>query len=446
MHSEQQDESDENSVDGDYTQEGNESSDDDALYELNIDRDIEENLDDVIDEAMDENIDENRDEVRDEAMGENRDEVRGENRDKVRDENRDEVRGKKGAKNRGMNIQEDSESDNDSNDHAILSSEDEMDWRCNSEDEDNESHPRFNPANIFQPAFTLGQIFSTKKMFKDAVHSRAINTMRSLKIPTNDKKRIYPKCVAEGCEWHIHCTKIKDENTWIVNEYQPEHNCGMDPHCKNLTSKWLSKRYEKTFRTDPTRGVKGFGLECIRELKVHISKTQAYRRSTVILKQLEECDSNGKRKFDRLYVGFKALRDGFLAGCRPFIGIDGTHLKGPYDGILITAVSVDPNNCLYPIAYAVVWSETKSAWEWFLELLKEDLMIERDDCYTFMSDKQKGLIPAFGKVFPGSDNKFCVRHMIGNMKEAKFKGDEYENALWAVARATTMPDFQKKNG
>ncbi|KAK4480017.1 hypothetical protein RD792_013074 [Penstemon davidsonii] len=140
--------------------------------------------------------------------------------------------------------------------------------------------------------------------------------------------------------------------------------------------------------------------------------------STVILKQLEECDSNGRRKLDRSYVGFKELMDGFLVGGKSFISIDGTHLKGPYDGILITVVSIDPNNCLFLIAYAVHWSETKSAWEWFLELLKEDLRIERKDCYTFMSDKHKDLIPTLG--------------------------DEYEDALSANVRATIMPEFQNK--
>ncbi|KAL0393117.1 UNVERIFIED_CONTAM: hypothetical protein Sradi_2534500 [Sesamum radiatum] len=62
----------------------------------------------------------------------------------------------------------------------------------------------------------------------------------------------------------------------------------------------------------------------------------------------------GEERFNRFYMCFGALKARFRAGCRPIIGIDGCHLKGPHGGILLTVVGVDPNNNLFPIAYAVV--------------------------------------------------------------------------------------------
>ncbi|KAL0427725.1 UNVERIFIED_CONTAM: hypothetical protein Slati_2947300 [Sesamum latifolium] len=138
---------------------------------------------------------------------------------------------------------------------------------------------------------------------------------------------------------------------------------------------------------------------------------------------------------------FDALRRGFLSGCRPVIGVDGCHLKGPYGGVLLTAVPIDPNNNLYPLAYVVVAGETRESWQWFLELLKGDLHIVRDDTYTFISDKQKGLIPAFECVFPGADNRFCVRHMHNNIKTAGFRGLAFKKGLWNAAKATTVSEF-----
>ncbi|KAL0314995.1 UNVERIFIED_CONTAM: hypothetical protein Scaly_2556800 [Sesamum calycinum] len=128
--------------------------------------------------------------------------------------------------------------------------------------------------------------------------------------------------------------------------------------------------------------------------------------------------------------------------CRRIIGVDGCHLKGPHGGVLLTAVSIDPINNLYPLAYAIVSGETREAWEWFLGLLKSDLNIVREDAYTFISDKQKGLIPAFESVFPGSDKRYCVRHLHGNMKTTGFKGLAYKSALWNAARATTESEFK----
>lgn len=39
-------------------------------------------------------------------------------------------------------------------------------------------------------------------------------------------------------------------------------------------------------------------------------------------------DTLGTGKFDRLYVALAACKDG-LRNCRPIIGLDGCHLKGP---------------------------------------------------------------------------------------------------------------------
>ncbi|KAI5353343.1 hypothetical protein L3X38_006236 [Prunus dulcis] len=43
---------------------------------------------------------------------------------------------------------------------------------------------------------------------------------------------------------------------------------------------------------------------------------------------------------------------GFLAGCRPIIGVDGCHLKGHFSCQLLAAIGVDANDNTNPIAYA----------------------------------------------------------------------------------------------
>ena len=37
------------------------------------------------------------------------------------------------------------------------------------------------------------------------------------------------------------------------------------------------------------------------------------------------------------------MKKGFVRGCRPWFGIDGCHLKGPFGGILLFVVSLDAN-------------------------------------------------------------------------------------------------------
>jgi hypothetical protein len=103
-----------------------------------------------------------------------------------------------------------------------------------------------------------------------------------------------------------------------------------------------------------------------------------------------ENGENDKPVFKRMYVCFKDCKEGFKH-CRHVIGFDGCHIKGHHTGQLLTAIRIDANNDIFPIAYAVVMSECESSWAWFLDFRKDDLHIVNGHHWTFISDKQKGL-------------------------------------------------------
>lgn len=56
--------------------------------------------------------------------------------------------------------------------------------------------------------------------------------------------------------------------------------------------------------------------------------------------------------FQRLYICMQPCKEGFLAGCRPIIGVDGCDLRGPHPGICLslTVVAEDGNNIIFPVA------------------------------------------------------------------------------------------------
>lgn len=117
-------------------------------------------------------------------------------------------------------------------------------------------------------------------------------------------------------------------------------------------------------------------------------------------------------------------------------------MKGPYPGQLLSAVGMDGNNGIYPVAYAIVETENKSSWTWFLECLGQDLDIGPMTNFTFVSDRQKGLLPAVSKVFPCAEHRFCIRHIHENLK-LHFKSPPLKEQLWMCARTTTEPQFRK---
>lgn len=79
-----------------------------------------------------------------------------------------------------------------------------------------------------------------------------------------------------------------------------------------------------------------------------------------------------------MYTCLGPLKEGFLDGCRPVFCLDGTHLKGALDGILLTAIGTDPNDGMYPFARVQVEAENDDSWDWFIGLLKSDLHMENE--------------------------------------------------------------------
>lgn len=93
--------------------------------------------------------------------------------------------------------------------------------------------------------------------------------------------------------------------------------------------------------------------------------------------------------FSSFFISFAAMWKGFLGGCRPLIGIDGTHLKGNYGGILLSAVALDGNNEIFPLAYAIVSVEDKDNWSFFLWNLYNIIKESSRKDWTIISDRQK---------------------------------------------------------
>jgi hypothetical protein len=60
-----------------------------------------------------------------------------------------------------------------------------------------------------------------------------------------------------------------------------------------------------------------------------------------------------------------------------------------------------------------------------------------------MSDRQKGLINAVEKIWPDSEHRFCVRHLIQNFQRAGHRGETLKNDIWAIARSTHIPKWQR---
>ncbi|XP_075670003.1 uncharacterized protein LOC142639750 [Castanea sativa] len=123
--------------------------------------------------------------------------------------------------------------------------------------------------------------------------------------------------------------------------------------------------------------------------------------SKVIL-QTEMENENVEPKFRKMYIRYNAKKFGLLGGCRPFVGLDGCHLKGRFDDIGRL----------------------------------EDLNL------VFISEKQKGLLPTMMTLFPSIEHWYCVKHIYNNFK-VNHKGMELKSVLWRCAGTTSVKEFER---
>ncbi|KAL4289499.1 hypothetical protein GQ457_14G002690 [Hibiscus cannabinus] len=337
---------------------------------------------------------------------------------------------------------------------------------------DGQKFPEFNSfADMIKPRFEIGLVFAGKKILKEAISQYGRINKYNVKFKKNDKRRLVTAC-KPGCPWILRASPKNPsdplDTSWQIKTYVPEHICVRDLKNKHVTSKWIATEYFHKFLVDfnypPTYLVKDvykdhsdvvsltkcqrardYALEKImgsqkqQYVKIYdyLSELRQANRGTTTICYLNEC------LFQRMYVCMQSCKDGFKAGCRPIISLDGCHLKGYYGGHILATVGIDADDWIYPIAYACVESECGQSWAWFLDILKDDLDIVNSYHISFMSDRQKGLVDAIAELFPHSEHRTCVRHLYTNFKSEDFnKGKHLKDLFWKAARSTIVSDFK----
>ena len=95
-------------------------------------------------------------------------------------------------------------------------------------------------------------------------------------------------------------------------------------------------------------------------------------------------------RFKYMFYCLAASKEGFLNGCRPFIGLDGCFIKFTTRQQILAATGRDGNNNIYPIAFGVVDKEDGESWNWFLTQLRCCIGSgNKFETYTIISDRQK---------------------------------------------------------
>ncbi|XP_038902409.1 uncharacterized protein LOC120089049 [Benincasa hispida] len=106
---------------------------------------------------------------------------------------------------------------------------------------------------------------------------------------------------------------------------------------------------------------------------------------------------------------------------------------------MLVGVSMDGNNQVYPLAYAIMDNEIDRAWKWFMSNLK--CAIGEPSNLVFVSDRAVSIGNAIRVVFPTTFHGLCTYHLKNNIL-SNFKNNTIVGMFKDAARAFRMSEFQ----
>ncbi|XP_010471591.1 PREDICTED: uncharacterized protein LOC104751359 [Camelina sativa] len=199
--------------------------------------------------------------------------------------------------------------------------------------------------------------------------------------------------------------EMKESGYYVIRKANLEHTCPIETrnkYLKKATSKVNAAVYEAKY-SDLTKGLTPLDLQhmVLEDLRVAAPYSKCWRAKG---KALEGIFGSDDESFEDL-PGFRKLRR--------VIVVDGTHLNGKYNGVLLTASGQDANLQVFPLALAVVDNENDEAWSWFFEKLER--IIADSKSLTIILDRNSSIYTTKKRMFLLAHHRACIVHLARNV-------------------------------
>jgi len=327
---------------------------------------------------------------------------------------------------------------------------------------------------IAEQPLVIGQEFPDVETCRRTLKDIAIAMHFDLRIVKSDRSRFIAKCSKEGCPWRVHVAKCPGVPTFTIRTLQADHTCEgvRNLHHQQASVGWVARSVESRIRDNPQVKPREI-LQDIRDQHgVAVSYMQAWRGKERSMAALHGTFEEGYRLlpaycelirktnpgsiasvgatgqencFQRLFISYRASIYGFINACRPLLELDRAHLKGKYLGSILCAAAVDADDALFPLAIAVVDTESDENWMWFMSELRKLLGVNTDNMprLTILSERQRGMVEAVETHFPSASHGFCLRYVSENFRDT-FKNTKLVNIFWNAVYALTAAEFESK--
>ena len=302
--------------------------------------------------------------------------------------------------------------------------------------------------NLTHIMIETGKIFSSSNL-QAAIEDWSVAERFKFRVPRRDKTRIDYRCSEQksGCTWRVYASAktIDDERVWQVVIVHALHNCmgsTVRPRATANSQSWLQRvvpeimivrrdtkpqaiidairmRYSEQVNYQAAEQCKSVlvGARAQQEtaqlslLPVYLQALRLANPFCYTHNETTPHVDDNITTFRRVFICPTQSQLSFIT-CKQFLAIDGTFLKGFYAQTLLLAVTVDANGQYLLLAWAVVESKNKNAWEYFFRHLSYSILQILNS--AMISDRDKGLLSAEDILGPNVTRLLCLHHLKGN--------------------------------
>ena len=329
----------------------------------------------------------------------------------------------------------------------------------------------------------IGARYSTKQQLREAVIQWALSTQRVFHTDVSNKQYLTMSCIDIGCPARVHGHVPKYDVVWVVTDVVP-HTCEISSMVNdhpNLTSTLIARllfseivekkdmvakhiqrtvkarwktniKYGKAWRAKQRALEERFGsfFDSYDNVIRLVSTLKERNPGTYAHGTLRQPDMvPGYAIFHRLFFSFAICIEAF-SHCRPVLCVDGTFLTGKYKGQILTAIGVDGNQQIVPVAFAFVEGENYDSWLWFFRHLKKAVVQDRPNV-CILHDRHAGMLkaikalqqPDVDEETPWTDmqSRWCMRHLGANFYSC-FKSKRLMNLFKRLCNQNQEKKYQ----
>nr|GEY36649.1 hypothetical protein [Tanacetum cinerariifolium] len=170
----------------------------------------------------------------------------------------------------------------------------------------------------------LNSKFSNKVIFKRALNQYALKNEVEYFVKNSEPTRFTARCVQLTYRWGIHAAILQDGVTYKVKKLSDSHTCIQSNKGGNkcATQGWTASVIKDKMKSDGDVSVTKLKKWLIKHYNVedHITMIDAFKEE---------------------------IRNKNLESCRPYISLDGCHLKWKFTGVLVSTTGIDENNSIF---------------------------------------------------------------------------------------------------